>query len=277
MNKYYIYGHVDPRYKNEIFYIGKGVRGRACSLSNRNKQHLNKLKKILSEGYNIDDIVVYLEDNITDEIIAYNKESDYIKNIGLENLLNAVPGGKGGWSYFRKDVDENTIINYLKSGLDLKDIAHKIGYNVSGIKKRFFPNCSLYDYCKKHNIAKFRPMAKHIDEDEYVKLLSEGRKNKDIARILNINENTIKLKFYPKSTLKQFCEKHNIIYHHTQTGNKNGNYKMFPKERFVKLIKEGAGLTLLEKELGLSKRCLIAKYREEFNVSNWKELLEKIT
>ena len=51
---------------------------------------------------------------------------------------------------------------------------------------------------------------------------------------------------------------------------------MFPKERFVELIKKGAGLTLLEKELGLSKRCLIEKYREEFSVSNWKELLEKV-
>lgn len=272
MNKYYIYGHVDPRHKNEIFYIGKGVRGRAYSLSNRNNQHLNKLKKILSDGYTINDIVVYLEDNIIDEVVAYNKESDYIKSIGLENLLNAVPGGKGGWSHFRKDIDENMFINYLKNGVYLRDIADKIDCNVGGIKKRFFPNCSLYDYCKKHNIPKFRSMAKHIDKEEYIKLLSEGKKNKDIAQILNINENTIKLKFYPNSTLKQFCEMHNITYYHTQAGSMNGNYKEFPRERFIDLIRRGAGLAQLEKELDLSKRALIKKYREEFNVSNWKDL-----
>lgn len=276
MNEYYIYGHVDPRLKNSIFYIGKGVRGRAHSLSNRNNQHLNKLNKILSEGYNMDDVVVYLEDGIINEEVAYNKESKYIEDVGLETLLNAVPGGKGGWSHFRVDICEDTFIKHLKTGSKLRDISRRIGCNIGGLKKRFFPDCSLYDYCNKHNIIRTRPMAKHINKQEYIKLLSEGKSNKDIAQILDISMNTVKSKFYPNSTLRQFCEEHNIPYHHTQVGSKNGNYKEFPRERFVELIREGAGLALLEEELGLSKRVLIKKYREEFNVSNWGELLEKI-
>lgn len=117
---------------------------------------------------------------------------------------------------------------------------------------------------------------KQIDKSEYIKLLSDGKSNGEAASELGVSQNTLKSKFYPKSTLKQFCKDHTIQYYNTQSGNKNGNYKKFPKERFVELIKKGAGLTLLEKELGLSKRCLIVKYREEFNVSNWKDLLEKI-
>ena len=272
MNEYYIYGHVDPRHNNELLYIGKGVRGRSYSLSNRNNQHLNKLNKILSEGYNMDDIVIYLEKGILEEEEAYIKESNYIETVGLENLLNAVPGGKGGWSHYRVNVDEELFRYHLKQGDKLREIAHKIGCNAGGLKERFFPDCSIFDYCSKHNITRLRPMAKHIDKTEYIKLLSEGRKNKDIAQILNINENTLKLKFYPDSTLRRFCEDNNIQYYNTQAGSKNGNYKEFPKDRFIALIKKGSGLAQLEKELGLSKRALIEKYREEFNVSNWSEL-----
>jgi len=272
MSEYYIYGHVDPRHTNKLFYIGKGVRGRSYSLSNRNNQHLNKLNKILSKGYTMNDIVVYLEKGIIDEDLAYHKESVYITNTGIENLLNAVPGGKGGWSQYRLNVDEKMFVYYLKQGTDLKDISRKLGCNIGGLKKRFFPDCSIYEYCNNYNITRIRPMAKHIDNQEYIRLLSEGKSNKEVSEIFNISLNTLKLKFYPNSTLKQFCVDHNIQYYNTQSGCKNGNYKEFPKEIFIELIRSGAGLTQLEQELGLSKRVLIKKYREEFSVSNWNEL-----
>lgn len=273
MNEYYIYGHVDPRHGNRIFYIGKGVRGRSYSLSNRNNQHLNKLNKILSEGYNMNNVVIYLEEGIYDEKLAYLKEGEYIERYGLSNLVNAVPGGRGGWTLFRIDVDEDMFKDYLKSGISLKDIATKINCNIGGLKKRFFPNCSIFKYCSNHNIHKLRPRTIHINKQEYIKLLAEGKSNKDISTILGINLNLLKVKFYPNSSLQEFCKANNIQYYNTQKGIKNGNYKEFPKEQFVKLIKEGAGLAQLEKALGLSKRVLIAKYKEEFGVSNWKDLL----
>jgi len=118
---------------------------------------------------------------------------------------------------------------------------------------------------------------KHIEESDYIKLLKEGKSNKEISLILNINVNGLKRKFYPNKTLKKYCLEYDIPYYNTQKGARNGNAKEFPKERFVELIREGKGLAQLEEELGLSKRVLIKKYREEFNVSNWSELQKKLT
>lgn len=116
-----------------------------------------------------------------------------------------------------------------------------------------------------------------ILESDYLNLLSKGNTNKVISKTLNVDQNTLKAKFYPKISLKEYCVYHNIDYVNTQKAVKNGNYKEFDSVSFIKLVKAGCSLTIIEKELQLSKRCIIKKYRDVFNVKNWRELKEALS
>jgi hypothetical protein len=120
--------------------------------------------------------------------------------------------------------------------------------------------------------GKFNVNYKHIDEKQFLKLLNDGVYNKNICKLLNVNLNILKAKFYPNTTLKEYCIHHNIPYVNTQQKLKNGNFKSFDKQKFIQLYKAGVKLTQMQTSLNLSSRSIIGKYRETFNVSSWNDL-----
>lgn len=97
-----IYAFIDAYGK--IFYIGK-----TCDIKRRNKQHLyeiskgntlpkyNKLRKLIREGGNFEDLVIVIESNISCEEID-EREIFYIKKLREEGykLKNLTDGGDGG-------------------------------------------------------------------------------------------------------------------------------------------------------------------------------------
>ena len=114
---------------------------------------------------------------------------------------------------------------------------------------------------------------KHIEESDYIKLLKEGKSNKEIVTEMGFtNLNIFKRKFYPNTTLKSYCEEHGISYYNTQQGSKNGNAKVFPADEFAALIKKGIGLVKASKQLELSARYCIKEYKKEWDVSSFDEL-----
>jgi hypothetical protein len=80
----YVYGHYKED-TGELFYIGKGMKGRAWSRHRRNQHWHNVVNK---HGYT----VKILYDNLTEEE-AYKKETRLILEIGLDNLVNVCAGG----------------------------------------------------------------------------------------------------------------------------------------------------------------------------------------
>lgn len=90
-NIFCVYFHVNP-VKNEIFYVGKGLRKRVSELHGRNKYWRNTVKKY---GF-ICDII---DDSVSEEV-AFEKEKFYIQKIGrsdlgLGPLVNMTDGGEG--------------------------------------------------------------------------------------------------------------------------------------------------------------------------------------
>ena len=113
-NNYYVYIYLDSRkssvfiyedlkFNYEPFYVGKGIGERAynhlkCYDNDSNKHKLNKIKKIIKEGYI--PIVVKLKENLTNKE-ACKLEKETIGKIGtlklkLGPLTNIMPGGEGG-------------------------------------------------------------------------------------------------------------------------------------------------------------------------------------
>ena len=104
MKTYYVYQLVDPR-NNKPFYIGKGNGNRAYQHSklkdgNKNPYKDRKIKSILKE--NLEIVVEFLYNDLTDEDTAYKLEAQIIEQIGIENLTNLVkdriPPSKKDWS-----------------------------------------------------------------------------------------------------------------------------------------------------------------------------------
>lgn len=91
MKTFYVYLLTDPRNNNEVFYCGKGSGDRwkshlgHCSGNGKNNPTENKIKKIQKEGYQPG--VIFLHENIDDEELAYNLETEYIKE-NFEKLTN---------------------------------------------------------------------------------------------------------------------------------------------------------------------------------------------
>jgi len=101
--RYYVYELTDPR-DGSIFYVGKGSGRRihihALSVKrqdSRYKRHnpklFNKISSILSDGETVVEMIVR---RFHDEDEAYVFETRRILDIGLNNLCNILPGGKGG-------------------------------------------------------------------------------------------------------------------------------------------------------------------------------------
>ena len=102
MNDFYVYSLIDPT-TNKVFYIGKGKGNRLYKHVNdvkngrhpnkRNKYLFNTINKILTGGFDVR--YLKIQEGLTEQE-AFVKEKRVISDIGLENLCNFHPGGKGG-------------------------------------------------------------------------------------------------------------------------------------------------------------------------------------
>lgn len=111
---FYSYVYLDPRkpgrytYGNfvtflyEPFYVGKGTNNRKFShLSERgNSKKSNKIRKILSEGFDLKEYIMVLRRNLPEYVALYCQECFWIDIIGREDqeagpLLNRTDGGDG--------------------------------------------------------------------------------------------------------------------------------------------------------------------------------------
>ena len=223
---YYLYFHIDP-ITTKIFYIGKGKGKRAWCKSKvgRNLHHYRKLNKLIEYGYKMDDIVYIVERNI-DEQYAFEKEKKLIdlfgKQINGGTLLNISDGGEGGLNgesnhNFNRQISESILIDLLKNGLTVNLIANKV----------------------------------------------------------NMDQNSIKKRFYPDQTLREYCVCNEISYPNSQSKEKNGNYKEFDSIYFIQLVKENLKLCEVAYKMNVSSRWLIKQYREQLGIRNWIDVKRK--
>ena len=117
---FYIYAYIDPR-TNLPFYIGKGKDDRKFDHLNENssKKENKEKYKIIAElkSLGIAPIIKELESNISNELLAYNREDFYILSYGRKGidpngiLTNKTIGGKCPpkpvWDKSRKDQHRN--------------------------------------------------------------------------------------------------------------------------------------------------------------------------
>lgn len=93
---YYVYTLTDPR-SGGVFYVGKGKGDRVSAhvkqaLKGTNSHKCNKIREILAAGLEVPADIVRRFKN---EDAAYRYEKRLIAKIGLENLTNIEPGGRG--------------------------------------------------------------------------------------------------------------------------------------------------------------------------------------
>lgn len=80
------------------FYVGKGKQSRMYShissarRNNKRSPVLDKIRQMLSNNIKLEYEKVYFSEDSQD---AYNKEIEWIKKIGIENLKNLTNGGEG--------------------------------------------------------------------------------------------------------------------------------------------------------------------------------------
>jgi hypothetical protein len=138
-NKFYVYAYLDPRkpgqyYFNglefcflfEPFYIGKGngnrlihhIRNIKNNIKDVNPRKINKIKKILKEGYELEKFVIKLYNNLSSDF-ACKLETKIINKIGKLNekkgsLLNVGDGNNSGCLLKRSEVTKQKLSNSKK-------------------------------------------------------------------------------------------------------------------------------------------------------------------
>lgn len=108
--KYYVYFKRYPndpeffgRRANQIFYVGKGTGNRVSSheastrtiLKRGRMMRLGHKNKVILEIWDLGfQVVTEIIGRTDDEVLAYEVESQYIRDIGLEKLTNSAYGRK---------------------------------------------------------------------------------------------------------------------------------------------------------------------------------------
>lgn len=95
--RFFVYELIDPRC-GSVFYVGKGQKGRPWdhareALRGKRSRKCDRIRAILAEGL---DVKVNIVRRFHDEESAYAFEIAHIAEIGLDNLTNVAPGGRGG-------------------------------------------------------------------------------------------------------------------------------------------------------------------------------------
>lgn len=97
---YYVYNLIDPR-DDSIFYVGKGKGNRIAAhedeaVRGSRSRKCHRIREIWHAGFSVIRKRVQIFET---EDEAYSCEADQITTIGLANLTNVVPGGRGHQSY----------------------------------------------------------------------------------------------------------------------------------------------------------------------------------
>lgn len=209
-----IYAFVDGCGK--IFYIGK-----TCNIKRRNSEHLsevkkgnklpkyNKLRKLIKEGNKFEDLVIIIEENITNEKID-EREIFYIKKLREEGykLKNLTDGGDGGIN--RKNIrlteeQKNKISSSILKSFELgRKVEHsdetkkKISNSKIGIK-------FSEEHKKKLSIARKKRIITQETRDKASKT-SKGKINIKKYKLIDPNGNIHITEF----GLTKFCEERNL-------------------------------------------------------------------
>lgn len=123
-NIYYVYSHRHPE-TGEIFYIGKGCKGRAWDFATRSKSHKDYCNALFYKGYLPCDFV-YIEKSGMEENDAIKLENELILACDPRTLLNKVQKGN------RVPIPE--IVTMYKNGLSYEKIAKALGIHSRVIK-----------------------------------------------------------------------------------------------------------------------------------------------
>lgn len=225
-NKFYVYVYLDPRkqgnynygqyhFDYEPFYVGKGCRYRAvshlylCHLKkDENRYKVNRIKKIIREGYDIKKYIKLIKIGINDEE-ALKTEIECIKTIGrkyigskllkLGPLLNLNDGGDGGSN--KKDWNKKRRLNMglskLKLDIDLccEILIKYYSGNLSALKLSKLFNISEMLVL---NIAKGKQISL-MNNEKFKKIYNEfatftpkeRRKNTISNKLITINDKDI--------------------------------------------------------------------------------------
>ena len=103
---FYVYELIDPR-TFRVFYVGKGRGSRLNHHESEARRgfHSRKcdlIRDVWSAGMQI---IKRIVEQFEVEDDAYSFEARHILSIGLENLTNVVPGGRGGYAKYKTELE----------------------------------------------------------------------------------------------------------------------------------------------------------------------------
>ncbi len=263
--KFFVYALLDPRTKNinidgiellhQPFYIGKGHGNRAShhlKSDKINKYKVQKIKEIRQDGY--EPLIINLVSDL-DEKNAYEKEKEIINYIGLNNLTNITPGGKG---MSRENMlgEKNPMFGKKRPKWILNKMVE--GSRKNGVYGRF-KGKKLEEIC---GIEKAIILRKKFSKDRLGKSL-ENRVGKDKADEIKLIMNNKKIgKKYTQLHKDKISKKASLP---KNIKARNDAVKIVREKRFEKIFEENKNiiLDLLSKGFEkneILKRIKISKY-----------------
>jgi hypothetical protein len=116
--RFFVYDLIDPR-DGRTFYVGKGVRDRpqhhtAQARKGHKSDKCDLIREILASGRSVR---VEIVARFADEDEAFAFEAERIASIGLDNLTNVLPGGRGGSAGGLSDDDKFPLVAAKAMGL----------------------------------------------------------------------------------------------------------------------------------------------------------------
>lgn len=166
--------------KNDKAYIGQTT----ASLKERFRHHLSSLlckekqgMKLYSAMMEIGKENFYiepLEENVPDDLLI-KKEEEYIEKFdSYRNGYNGRAGGKGGKALSYKE--EQNILEMAKSGVSGTEIAKSYNVHVATIYRLLARKGFRYI---------------HLNDEDIIKLLSQGMTRKEISEVLCVDKATV--------------------------------------------------------------------------------------
>lgn len=161
---YYVYTLTDPRCGG-VFYVGKGKGNRISAHVKEARKGVqshkcNRIRAILDAGHEVVEEIVR---KFKSEEAAYRYEERLNAKIGLENLTNIEPGGRGDCRGAREGVESRKVEKMLGQVLArvLKHLSignrlHILGVDVTDQMNRF-TDAMIKRYGDEHIIKLVRP------------------------------------------------------------------------------------------------------------------------
>jgi hypothetical protein len=270
---FYVYVYLDPRRRGsfnydlessflyEPFYVGKGKNKRLYEhlSEKKNSPKLQKIKKIISQGYNLKEYILILKE-FESETEAFNYEIDCINKIGRKNLKNGpltnlCEGGKGS-DTISNHPNKNLIIQKLKQYKKGKNSkygkTYKEIYGENEIQQKELRRIGSLGILKsketKNKISNAlknkEPWNKGLTkEDERVKSYVNKRVHFKCFKSYSISFNNVSLNFDGAAEARNYVKNYNKTLKRIDKINfeklvKNKEYKNFKLEINDKLIRK---------------------------------------